>query len=84
MSKGEIEGNYTKSKRGSQKQMTDAREESEEEDNFGGRKKKSRATSARVTDRNKVGGENELNLRRESEDSEETKCKSLKYEERKQ
>lgn len=43
------------------------------------KEKKSGVTSAGVAERNKVRGENELNLRRESEDLEER----AKYEERK-
>lgn len=46
---------------------------------FGGKRKKKKVTSAGVTERNKVRGENELNLRREGEDLEER----VKYEERK-
>lgn len=81
MSKGEKEGNDSKSKKRELKTDDRCRRRLDGGRQFLGRKegKKSGVRCAGVTERNKVRGENELNLRRESEDLEER----AEYEERK-
>lgn len=81
VSKGEIKEMIQKAKEGARNRWQIQKKIRWRKTIFGGKKKKSRAMSARITDRNKVRGENELNLRRESEDLEE--CKLWREKERK-